>query len=638
MNTLGKKREYRSCLALKIILSIALGALTPLSAEAIYAGSSALGSPYVVQLSTPTGLCSGTLVQPQILVTAAHCLIKSGSTLNPGDIKVYEPGVNTQMNNWEAKGVSIFSPPNFFNNTTRIEPQDIAFVVLDKKLGSLSVIKLANFNLSQSLISNGATFTAYGYGRISANTQTSIPQKFMIKPTTQKRFQSFIGFERTYINYINSENGSTCPGDSGGPTIAEYNGSVYLVSIHSGGRGPCSKDPQDVDDWGSTGTIAGEFENLYWEALNYLKLNIPNPISNPTILISSGIATLSWQTSGPESNWIKYLVLNSSQKELCNTSSNNCKVDLVPGQNSFTIIATSGLLKSEPINFNYQLVIPPVSEVNLVSDGLQGKLSWSTSPNTNNLISSYIVEDFQGNEFCRTVLLSCVVPLTIGTNNFRIYPLWGTSRGTPGQITINLQNALLPNIEFIKIRQNEIEVKLGTISSYGNSRPESVSINIFEGSSDNPTCTLVLLSESCKIRHQPQNVTYYISLISNLGRTNRDIVFEWYGSSYTQTILASRLRILTLNKDLTNLLSKNPGYKQEIVELLNSIPALSEDLVIDDLLQKQLLELESLVSALREIVITKPRKVTLLCVKGNNIKSVTSRDPKCPLGYKKRRG
>ena len=95
---------------------------------------------------------------------------------------------------------------------------------------------------------------------------------------------------------------------------------------------------------------------------------------------------------------------------------------------------------------------------------------------------------------------------------------------------------------------------------------------------------------------------------------------------------------MTLNKDLSNLLSKNPGYKQEIVEMLDSIPVLSEDLVIDDLLQKQLLELESLVSALREIVITKPRKVTLLCVKGNNIKSVTSRNPKCPLGYKKRRG
>jgi hypothetical protein len=129
-----------------------------------------------------------------------------------------------------------------------------------------------------------------------------------------------------------------------------------------------------------------------------------------------------------------------------------------------------------------------------------------------------------------------------------------------------------------------------------------------------------------------------MSLSSNLGRTNREIVFEWYGASYTQTILASRLRLLTLNKDLTNLLSKNPGYKQEIVEILDSIPALSEDLVIDDLLQKQLLELESLVSVLREIVISKPRKVTLLCVKGNNIKSVTSRNPQCPLGYKKRRG
>jgi len=55
-----------------------LGLVPAYNAQAIYKGTSALGSPYVVKYTTPYAWCSGTLVHPQILATAAHCLVKEG--------------------------------------------------------------------------------------------------------------------------------------------------------------------------------------------------------------------------------------------------------------------------------------------------------------------------------------------------------------------------------------------------------------------------------------------------------------------------------------------------------------------------------------------------------------------------------
>jgi V8-like Glu-specific endopeptidase len=334
-------------LGLVIVLCITPGP----SAEAIYKGSSALGSPYVVKVTTPTGVCSGTLVEPQILVTAAHCLVKSGVTVSASDIGVYLPGVDTNQSSIAARGFRYFYPQGFYNNSETVEPNDIAFVVLDKAINSTVRLKLANFELTQSLVSQNVQLIAFGYGRIDLETRTSIPQQLVARPTTQKRYRSFSGFERTYINYLADESGATCPGDSGGPTIAQFNGVAYLVSIHMGSSSPCNYSDST---WGSSATIAGEYQNLLTAATTLLAELKPTDVSNVRITTSALTGNISWDQ--PKNSPVVptgYIVQDASSNELCRTTVNTCQINLKPGSNLITVFAVAGSITSNGSSIEY---------------------------------------------------------------------------------------------------------------------------------------------------------------------------------------------------------------------------------------------------------------------------------------------
>ncbi len=231
------------------------------NAYAIYKGTSALGSPYVVKYRAANSWCSGTLIQPQILVTAAHCIVDYGVAIAASDIGVYPPGADTTKSSIVSRGYKIFFPSGFYNDTKKIEPNDIAFIVLDKAVDLSINLKLATYEITQQMVAEGIAMIGFGYGRMGIeNIYPAAPQQYPARPISQVRFRGFQGYERTYINFAADENGDTCPGDSGGPTIAQYKGEAYLVSIHSGGRGPCSTDTDGF--WSSTATIAGEYPIL----------------------------------------------------------------------------------------------------------------------------------------------------------------------------------------------------------------------------------------------------------------------------------------------------------------------------------------------------------------------------------------
>jgi hypothetical protein len=337
-----------------VVLSVAiiLGVIPSYSAQAIYKGTSALGSPYIVQVTTPNAWCSGTLIEPQILVTAAHCLVDYGVAVSPSNIGVYPTGVDTSQSSIVARGYQIFYPSGYYNNRESIEPNDIAFVILDKAMNSLIRLKLANYELVLSLVSQSAILVSYGYGRIDLSSRTTIPQQLIAKPTTQKRYRSFRGYERTYIDFLADENGSTCPGDSGGPVIAQFKGEAYLVAVHSGGRGPCGSP--DGGDWGSTSTIAGEFQYLLNEATSALNKLKPTDVSNVRISSSALTGNITWDL--PKNSPVVptgYVVKDAASNELCKTTTNTCQVNLKPGSNLLTVFALAGSISSNGVAIEY---------------------------------------------------------------------------------------------------------------------------------------------------------------------------------------------------------------------------------------------------------------------------------------------
>jgi trypsin len=333
--------------------ALTLGLIPSHNAQAIYNGTSALGSPYVVKYRTANSWCSGTLVDPQILVTAAHCIVDYGVAEIASDIGVYPPGVDTSKSEIAARGYQIFFPSDFYNDTARIEPNDIAFVVLDKAVVPSIKLKLATYETTQQMVAQGVQMIGMGYGRTGQqNNYPVAPQQYTARPISQRNLIGFDGYERTYINYAADENGDTCPGDSGGPTIAQYKGEAYLVSIHSGGRGPCSTNT--AGSWSSTATIAGEYQNLYNAATSLLARLKPTDVSNVRIAPSGLTGIISWDLpKNSPAVLTGYLVKDASSNELCRTTTNSCQVTLKPGSNLLTVFALAGSISSNGITVEY---------------------------------------------------------------------------------------------------------------------------------------------------------------------------------------------------------------------------------------------------------------------------------------------
>jgi hypothetical protein len=179
-----------------------------------------------------------------------------------------------------------------------------------------------------------------------------IPQKLVARPIEQRNFSSFEGYERTYINYAADESGSLCPGDSGGPTIAQYTGEVDLVSIHSGGRGPCSS--ASGGSWSSTATIAGEYEYLFDEAKSLLDELKPTDASNIRVTSIGLSANITWDLAkNSPVPTTGYVVKDSDSNELCRTTTNSCQVSLKPGSNELTIFTVGGSILSDGVTIEY---------------------------------------------------------------------------------------------------------------------------------------------------------------------------------------------------------------------------------------------------------------------------------------------
>ena len=339
--------------AMILCLSIGVGLIPTNSAQAIYKGTSALGSPYVVKYRTANSWCSGTLIEPQILVTAAHCIVDYGVAIPASDIGVYPPGVDTTKSSIASRGYKIFFPSGFYNDSQKIEPNDIAFIALDKPIDLTVKLKLATYEITQQMLAEGVAMVGYGYGRMGReNIYPSAPQQYTAHPISQIRFRGFQGYERTYINFAADENGDTCPGDSGGPTIAQYKGETYLVSIHSGGRGPCSTDTDGT--WSSTGTISGEYPNLLNAATTLIANLKPTAVSNIKVTSSALTGNISWDL--PKNSPVVptgYVVKDAASNELCRTTTNTCQVSLKPGSNLLTVLAIAGKIFSNGVTIEY---------------------------------------------------------------------------------------------------------------------------------------------------------------------------------------------------------------------------------------------------------------------------------------------
>jgi hypothetical protein len=179
------------------------------------------------------GGCTATLVAPNLIVTARHCVstLSDGSRIEsdhrPGDL-VVSTGVDARAP--ESPVVAARGKAVFVEGVSRIEGNDIALVLLDRRL---SHVPFAPIRLGRR-VTPGESLTAVGWG-IEANGELPNARKEISRIGVK-----VVGTEPN-VGSLESEfviGQAACSGDSGGPMLSESGAVVGIISRVGNGVKP----------------------------------------------------------------------------------------------------------------------------------------------------------------------------------------------------------------------------------------------------------------------------------------------------------------------------------------------------------------------------------------------------------------
>jgi secreted trypsin-like serine protease len=197
-------------------------------------------------------ICSGTLITPNVFLTASHCTVFYTQELAPaGDVAYVSldqsiPFGDLTSNKTQLLPVAqVVSNPGY--NQSQSDSGDIAVLILARNVRGVTPATLPACGLLDQLVAqNGlksSVFTSAGYGVQNRVVSGGVPFFQDINPVPRMfSFSSFNSLNGGYLRLSQNPstgNGGTCFGDSGGPNFLTVNGHQLIVSITITGDSVC---------------------------------------------------------------------------------------------------------------------------------------------------------------------------------------------------------------------------------------------------------------------------------------------------------------------------------------------------------------------------------------------------------------
>ncbi|HEX8138418.1 MAG TPA: trypsin-like serine protease [Pyrinomonadaceae bacterium] len=199
-------------------------------------------------------ICTGTLIAPDVFLTASHCTQYFTQELAPLGYTAYVSfdksiafGDLTNLKKTSLIPVTeVVTNPNY--NQSQSDSGDIAVLIIPESYTKgITPAQLPTCGLLDQLVAqNGlknAVFTNVGYGLQNRVVGGGVPYFQDTNPIP--RMYSFSSFNSLNGGYLrlsqnpSTGNGGTCFGDSGGPTFLTVNGQQILVAIVITGDAVC---------------------------------------------------------------------------------------------------------------------------------------------------------------------------------------------------------------------------------------------------------------------------------------------------------------------------------------------------------------------------------------------------------------
>jgi Trypsin len=256
-----RSRRYVLCLLLIIVCAVLFTGLLTIPSHAITYGfidsnGTFSNSGAFIVKSSSTGqifpICSGTLITPDVFLTAGHCTSFFTQDLAHRGFSAHVsfdgsiPFGDLTTNKTKLIAASfVVTNPNF--NQSQSDSGDIGALILTTNVRGLTPATLPVCGLLDQLVAqNGlkeAVFTNVGYGLQNRVVGGGVP--FFQDRNPIPRMFSFSSFNSLNGGYLrlsqnpSTGNGGTCFGDSGGPNFLTVNGQQILAAITITGDSVC---------------------------------------------------------------------------------------------------------------------------------------------------------------------------------------------------------------------------------------------------------------------------------------------------------------------------------------------------------------------------------------------------------------
>jgi secreted trypsin-like serine protease len=231
-----------------LVLLLAVGVAAPAAhaasppAPMVISGTpvAAGGFPFAAYISAQLGsgatqACTGSVITPTVILTAAHCLYLNGAALPANTFSVTTGSLNRPTSQGPANVARVIADP-YYNPTTF--QNDAALLVLSSATSAPAVALAPAGN--STLYGPGTTVTYAGWGETVSNDDTSAPIGLLsgtvqIQPNTT--CQTAVEYHPGVTLCVagTAFRPATCHGDSGGPLVESTPAGLVQIGITSYG-------------------------------------------------------------------------------------------------------------------------------------------------------------------------------------------------------------------------------------------------------------------------------------------------------------------------------------------------------------------------------------------------------------------
>ncbi|MBP6629473.1 MAG: trypsin-like serine protease [Kofleriaceae bacterium] len=184
--------------------------------------------PTVVALNLGGGLCTGTLIHPEWVLTAGHC-VRGASSVQ----------VIIDANNVFSGGRTISTTQRIANPRYSGQAGGERDTALVKLATPVTDRMVSPINRAPAAAPPGVVLTMVGYGATSGN-QSGAGTARVLMNKASTRCSSFGASDTAFLCFDQTDNTGKCVGDSGGPSFASIGGVLTLVGVTSFGDQTCS--------------------------------------------------------------------------------------------------------------------------------------------------------------------------------------------------------------------------------------------------------------------------------------------------------------------------------------------------------------------------------------------------------------